>query len=468
MNRLSENNIKRVSLSFLKSYYRYRPRTGKTTLQLNMRGAGGIIVDGYLSFPQEEGPDFIATVESTSYMTRDEVRYQLHHSRITWDGVAVSLLVLAVALGTAHVTQLISIPVMGGWLLWLLGLAFTAFLLTMAYRLLFRGWRRYRYIYAVEQFKRYHADEQWIAIGEDVFPSSEDPYFRELREQCIFNGFGLIVVDQDLRCKVHITPSRTDLFSRRREAIEFFSLDELTRRLEQTVQKTGLRSRLGRFLPVSGRPAAGELQRYRPQHTHQLLVSLIAGLLIGAIFFLEMEEEPVRVVDEATYQEQVTRRQQSTAEEPEGYLLDSAALRPFEQETESYLESEAPAPAAAEPPKAGDRPGLIVYEARNRFFEYDCERLYAGVQPGFVIAVEIFDSPGPLKQLIGRFQQKGLDAMGLWLGCFDGGEDDYVLFLAQLYATRAEAAADLPAWQQRIEDEGFSTRLEVIALQQNE
>ncbi len=135
MNALSENNIKRVALSFLKSYYRYRPRAGQSNVQLNMRAAGGVIVDGYLSFPQEESRDFVATVEATSYMTRDEVRYKLHRERIIWDGLVVGLGLTALGFTIAHVAGDISIPNMGGWLPWLLGLIMTVFLIQQLYRL---------------------------------------------------------------------------------------------------------------------------------------------------------------------------------------------------------------------------------------------------------------------------------------------------------------------------------------------
>lgn len=464
MNALSENNIKRVALSFLKSYYRYRPRAGQSNVQLNMRAAGGVIVDGYLSFPQQEDRDFVATVEATSYMTRDEVRYKLHRERILWDGLVVGLGLTSLVFTIAHVAGDISIPNMGGWLPWLLGLIATVLLIQQLYRLLFGRLRRYRYIYAVEQFKRYYADEQWIAVGEDVFSSSEDPYFQELREQCIYNGFGLIIVDQELRCKAHITPSRQDLFRSKREILEFFSLDELTRRLESTMQQAREKSRLGRLLPVrvSGSEES-KLLRYRPSYVHQMVSCLIAGLLIATIFFREMQEGAVAVVDADDYRRAMSREQ--AEEEPMGYLIDSAAVRPFEERTTPYLATEETTPASAAPAPAPERPGLIVYQRRNSFFEYDCERLYDGALPRYVIAVEVFDGAEPLKLVIDRFNQKGLEAMGLWMGCFSAGEDDYVLFLSQLYATREEAAADLPGWQERIEVEGFSTRLEILALQ---
>jgi len=469
LNALSENNIKRVSLSFLKSYYRYRPRKGKSKLQTNMRAAGGVVVDGHLSFSLEDDSEFVATVEATSYMTRDEVRYRPHRELITWDGLAIGLILAAVGLSIAHATGAISIPNMGGWLLWLAGLIVAVFLFQLFYRLLFGNLRRYRYIYAVEQFKRYYADEQWIAIGEDVFSSSEDPFFQELREQCIYNGFGLIIVDLELRCKAHITPSRNDLFKSRRDVLEFFSLEELARRLETSTRKVGEKSGLDRWLPLPrSQDAESKLLRHRPVYWHQMGSCLIAAVLIVALFLREMQEKRVTVIDADDYRNKMSKESENLEEEPMGYLLDSAALRPFEEKTSPYLETDEARSSAGngfvEPVR---RPGLIVYQRRNTFFEYDCERLYDGALPRFVIAVEIFDNATPLKQLIERFNEKGLEAMGLWLGCFTSGDNDYALFLSQLYATEEEAWADLPAWQARIEREGFSTKLEVLGLQRS-
>ena len=183
LDNLSENNIKRAALGFLKSYYRYRQRLGETTLRLNMRAEGGIIIDGYLSFRESEEKLFTATVEATSLLTKEEIRYKVNKALLTWDSVAAGMVVTTIFFALGHFRELFSVPQMGGALLWSFLLAFSIFLFHAIYRLFFSKLRRYRYIYGFEQFKRFFADERWIAIGENVFPDPEDPYLLELREQ---------------------------------------------------------------------------------------------------------------------------------------------------------------------------------------------------------------------------------------------------------------------------------------------
>mgnify|MGYP007059414263 FL=1 len=188
MENLTENNIKRAALSFLKSYYRYRPRAGDTQSSIDMRGEGGIIADGFLSFQKEDGQNFLATFEATSYNTKNEVIYKVERDLLFLDSFTFALLGTAAFFTYAYIKDILTVKEIGLWATVgiNLGLAVALFLF---YRIIFSPWNRYRYIYAVEQFKKYHADEQWIALGEDVFANPEDPFLEELRKQCIQNGF---------------------------------------------------------------------------------------------------------------------------------------------------------------------------------------------------------------------------------------------------------------------------------------
>lgn len=461
---LSENNIKRVALGFLKAHYRYRPRTGLSKLQLNMRAAGGIIIDGIISYQETEDKEFVATVEATSFMTRDEVRYRAQRRLLFWDGLAVGSVLTTILFALAYMQDWIDVY-KWGWAAWL-GISIPVVILGgLLYVAVFAGLRRYRYIYAVEQFKRYAADEQWIAIGSDVFPGKEDPYFQELREQCIFNGFGLIVIDEKLRPHLHITPSRVDLFERNRKQVEFFSLEEFTRRLEERMSddKKGKWLRSLPWWIAGGKEEEQKLLRYRKSYLKQIAVAVLSALLFANILYREMQERPVDYVDESEYAERVKEQVRESDREPPGYLIDSAHLPPFRDGVAPYLQmEETPLPPGPGPTKR--RPGLILYEPGDGFFEYDCERLYSGDAVRYVIAVEIFDTETTVRQLVRQFRERGMEGMGLWLGCFSTREDDYVLFLQELYATRAEAEQDLPGWQQRIDREGMSAKLEILSL----
>ena len=75
---LTENIIKKEAMSFLKGYYKYKPRgEGATIVKFDMRADGGLIADGYLEFKDLDGETFAATLEATSESKRSEVIYQL-------------------------------------------------------------------------------------------------------------------------------------------------------------------------------------------------------------------------------------------------------------------------------------------------------------------------------------------------------------------------------------------------------
>ena len=189
-------------------------------MRYDVRSKTGIIADGHLSFPMEDGQSFVATFEATSYDTREEVRYRIQSRLLIWDSLAVGSILTAFMASYAYTFHRAMIKMAGLWMS-LAALTLILLLAYLVYYFLFRGLHKYRYIYAIEQFKRYHANEQWIAIGEDVFLTSEDHFFRELKDQCVLNGFGLISVDRDHEPQLLITPSRQEVFGSKRRMTSF-------------------------------------------------------------------------------------------------------------------------------------------------------------------------------------------------------------------------------------------------------
>lgn len=434
---------------------------------LNMRGEGGLVIDGYLTFPESEEKNFIATLEATSYLTRDEVNYKVQRELLGWDATVLAIVTVTALFGLAHFRNWVSVPVDGGLWIWVGILTGATVLLHVVARFAIGWLRRYRYIYAIEQFKRYHADEQWIAIGEDVFPSSNDPYFRELRDQCIFNGFGLIIVEEDLQPKLHIAPSRVNLFADKRRIVEFFSMEELTRRLQGN-PITGRWQQWLSWLPGVKQGERDRLLRFRQTYFHQMGICLLGLILLSTFLYREMQEKPVLYIAPEEYQAKMEQQKNAApnSREPFGYLLDSALIPPFQTHYTPYpLFRDSFPPGHPGPVRI--QPGLIIFSPGEGFFEYDCARLYDSGNPRFVIAVEIFNSERSLRLLIQRLREQGLEAMGVWLGCFSSSENDFVLFLGQLYSTREEAALDLPPLQDRLDRSGYSAKLEILPLQPN-
>lgn len=210
---LSENDIKVAFLPFLREFYRFRYEYQSNTEQSSLDNvtADGFIADGMLQFVKPDGKPFLCTYEATSADKIGEVKYTLNQTYFLWDCVAFAAFATALLMGaawSANATFLGQLSIAGkiGMPLGMMLIGFFIWYFTMS------GWKKYRHIFAIEQFKRYHADEQWVAISEDVFPAPTSPFFLELKDQCIYQGVGLAVVHPDLQVRMLAAPSRLGVF----------------------------------------------------------------------------------------------------------------------------------------------------------------------------------------------------------------------------------------------------------------
>lgn len=224
---LSEDAIKRSFLPFLKDFYknRYAFHHESFEARTDNVSADGVIADGLVRFRREDGREFLCTYEATSLDKAEEVRYTLNTKYLMWDGLAFGAFFTALNYAVLYYFRfewLHNLQSIGNIGL-VTGIGMIAF---FVWQLAMQGWRKYRYIYAVEQFKRYFAHEQWIALGEDVFPAPTDPYLTELKNQCMYHGFGLALVYKTGLVRVVMSPSRLGIFGKDRRIAEWFTQNQ--------------------------------------------------------------------------------------------------------------------------------------------------------------------------------------------------------------------------------------------------
>ena len=221
---LTEDDIKRIFPRFLRHFYlhRYDYQAGTEKVQLDNVADGGLVADGIFSFHKPDGAPFLCAFEATSLDKAGEVKYALNTWYFLWDCMAFGALTAAAAYAIAYRTRFTWLLQLGwaGNMGFVVGMGIAGALLWL---FLMRGWRKYRYIYAVEQFKRYHADEQWIALADDVFPAPNDPYLEELKRQCIYHGFGLALVSADGHVRALVAPSRLGLYGQDRRMVHWIT-----------------------------------------------------------------------------------------------------------------------------------------------------------------------------------------------------------------------------------------------------
>lgn len=439
-NILSEQDIKEITLSFLKGYYRGRERIGETELSSDVRGAGGIIADGHLSFPQPGGTWFVATFEATSFDTRMEVRFTQRRNLLFWDAVVFAIWGAAVWAAFNLVFHLAPMKKYGPHLpvvitVSVFTMLFFVFHLAAAY------WRRYRHIYAVEQFKQYYANEQWISVAKDVFYDSQDTYYEELRRQCIFFGFGLVMIDKNRRPQIHLTPARVDMFSGKRRAVLLLTENQLMNRIRTFADQKWIRDFQGKLTRVFSSADPEFLKRFGGKYPKHW--GAVAGALLLILFLWYEEYKPLipRTVDEKLYAEEVVQQARKFPKDPPGYAIDTPLFHPapFLDDRISYLD-EWLEDRLAEKAALRQRPrNAMGSQDGEHITLYDCARFrnFTGVK--FIL----MDAPYPdfdaALLRIEQLQAQGIQAGAFWLGCFDTRTGEYVVFLGPIFNNQREA-----------------------------
>ena len=474
---LTENIIKKVALRFLRQYYKFRLRyeDQPVTASYDLEGVGGIIADGYYSFKKTDGRPFTATFEATSRESRDEVVFKPQMRILFWDGLAVASL-LTLALATFNYFSGLQIlderTVVTRILLTLASMGFSM----LVFYLIAKNFRRYRYIYAVEQFKKYYADEQWIALADDVFPSTSDRYFRELKYQCIHNGFGIVQVNQNLDTKILVTPSRQDIFLGKRREVDF--LPQKIVKQQQASQKFNAKWALTQsWLPAFLKNDQTTLRFRRNFHT-QMAVTFSCFFLIGFLFLKEMDLSGYQFVESDEFRQEIAKsKSNEVREQPEvlgDSLLSENRTNPDIEEFNNSIwktpkristqkEVQKPAtPKSTTPtpkPKPKDTTEIVINQGKGQTIAYDCSRYFTFETYKYVVVEGNYSNWPAADRRLALIRNSQIPSAALAKQCFFPGETGFLIYLGEIYNSPEEAS-------QYIETLHHSTQTVVKNVQQ--
>lgn len=498
---LSEDQIKQIALRFLKKYYKYRPRkdNAPTVAAYDLHTSSGIIVDGYLAFEEPDGKKFMATVEATSWDTRGEVEYKLQKKLIFWDGMAVASLVAALIYVYGYTYNHFTIKQIG--LLAGIGLFIGIMLTTwLTYRFFFQLLTRYRYIYAVEQFKKYQANEQWVAIGEDVFsteengellPNPRDKRLQELKKQCVANGFGLVIIGKpdkatDLDAQMLITPARREVVSGRSQVLNYMR----NNKLRETVRKTPFLEKIwARTKTVVGiYPTGGgrslSLRRFERSFMKQIGIAILSLGMVGVIFYREIQDAAIVYVDPNIYQDEMEDLKINVRPEPREFVVDTAAIEdPFWHKKEHAYHDEhqdklehvdKDVTTKSNIPKKKDIPTayaerkttkvkttktdeVLIFTGKD-FLSYDCDRLLTEKGNKYVVMEGIYANANLAKRRIRALAGLNITAHTFWYGCYTQDKEGYLVYIESIFENGADAELVLKKNQKRINQKSKNPR----------
>lgn len=236
VSQLTEDEVKRRFIPFLKDFYKNRYQSDPAAIKVELDNVSeeGWVADGKLTFRKEDDSPFICTYEATSLDKIEEVKYRLNSPYFVWDSIAFGTVAAAVLYFLFYQSRL-------PWLIGLKGSGNLGFVLGVfiigffTWYFSMQNWRKYRYIFAIQQFKQYFADEQWIALAEDVFPAPQDPYYRELRNQCVYNGIGLALVPFAGNVRKINDPSRLGIYGKDKQMAHWVTRADWYKKISDNV-----------------------------------------------------------------------------------------------------------------------------------------------------------------------------------------------------------------------------------------
>jgi hypothetical protein len=221
----TEQNISGLAINFLRQHYKLRPRSGTSGTRVVHKPHyyEGVTIDARLAYQKPDLNWFTATVEASGTDQAHEVLYRVNYFRIGAHALVITLAIMALFLAGTQVQgvnlwQSYGRPAIYFFLL-------NMFLVLWAVAgLVLSQLRYYRYIYAIAQFMRFHADAQWVAYDQRIFsniPSERSSmrFYEELQRQCLRFGFGLMEIQPNNKVRWLIEPSHIDQFEGRRSRL---------------------------------------------------------------------------------------------------------------------------------------------------------------------------------------------------------------------------------------------------------
>ncbi len=475
---LTEENIKHTTLSFLKTYYKNNSSRGfgNTVATLDMQAGDGIIADGYIKFSVEHDPiaglsgkeaekailegktntkkvskSFLATFEATSQKTAQEIQYRVQNTLLILDALAVASMVAAASYGYNYMNDQYTLNQLGVFKFFM-GFFGVMLATVIVYVLTLRKVARYHHIHALAQFKKYHADEQWVSYGEDVFANPQNKYLVELKKQCMRQGFGLISVDKDLQPSLVMTPARKMKQKKGRKILNFSETALAKNKAFKWVS--------GIKVPRYKSPIdKTDYTRFTKSYWKQAVTILAMLFVMGEIYIEERKNPDIVYADEKKYQEELKKIAANKTEEPKEYLIigeekdmytDGTQIDQTEIVDKPITKAKAKVTQTPKPipkkPKTAKLDALIISTGMGEFVSYDCSRLSAIKGTNFLVQISTATNRTEAIRKVRTFNENGFKANAVWLGCFLN-KKTYVIYLDDIFDNKSKATERLEKYQ---------------------
>ncbi len=487
MQYLTENDIKHAAVSFLKSHYKHRSRLGETTTQTDMVTPAGTIADGHITYRTGFENDFLATIEATSYARADEVKYKKRNAHLNWDALTFGSIVTLFIFLFIYINKYFTIEHEGVPIAIISTLSSILFF-SLLYRLIFGNIKNYRQIYALEQFKTYAADEQWVAVGIDVFENPDDKYLTELKRQCINNGFGLMIVEKDLEIRQSITPAKLPMDGKKRKKQEFLTTGE------NTTSNSDITNRIFNLVGWE------KEKRFRYDYKIQLLLIFLCWSIFFALLWKEWNKRNEIYVNNKKYRKELLKKKKELERESNFFIIDSGYVVAYDGTIREYDLGELQFYDQNEIRNWYDKNHQdslwtllndrdhnnhqIILDSINKLLEKDksiqpvtasikkkkpavkkkkpnsysvCKEYYAWKDTKFILKDGMYKSLKNAEYRVEQINLAGVVGGILRGGCFKDTKGYYMVYVDVIYTDLTKAESNLPYFNQLLKDKGYSS-----------
>lgn len=460
MQTLSDHTIKKSAIVFLKNYYKQRPKISATIAMLDLKTPEGIIADGRLSFIEKEGKEFVATFEATSLDSQEEIIYTENKGILFWDSLAITAnfiaLIYLIGKGTSYFSVLDFGKYAGLIGLVVFGMAFFYFIRTLLF-----SRSRYRYIYAIEQFKQYYADDQWIVIADNIFDGPDNPALLELKKQCVKNGIGLLEVGKDKKVIPIITAAREEVILKRRKSFTILPQSGAIQSYNTKI-KSGLSKIWSMLYP--DRFISSSINRYKQFNINQVILSFIGLGIIAYFVYNEYQQLGPELINKVEYEKEMENLTKTSKPETPIYLVDSIGEVPFNAPYEPIKIIDPTSVAAEAMPITQPVEELILSDGENGLVRYNCERFYNFKGNLFLVQVALESDLSQAEAKLFNLKEQNYSANLISLSCFLGNSSDYVVYLDEMFPTKEQALNKAKYYLEKFNKTKYAAQIAVRKL----
>ncbi len=426
MNHTVEDSLIKNGLSFLRNHYKSIKRVAPSELFTRFELPNQVTLDGALRITREEDDMFFVTLEATDLKNIGEVTYIILKKKRIIDGLAIGAFFMAIIFLLDHFDRWVftESTIVSNLIILTLGVLLFAYIW---YRISF-SYSRYKYIYAIQQFKKYEAHAKWLLISNQVWNKLDDDDRAELKKQCVFDNIGFLISGDDARIRIVMNPNTNQGL---------------------VIENQFLKKNKTKWFEFVNKNANWVDNKERFINSDWKNFVLFLLFFCGTTFFITNEyfrTHGVITVNEKDYS--TFLKNKKFTEEPKYYFVDRKNRFLYIEDFSEMLNN-------------GRILSNLISMGASKQIWYDCSRVKNLPDKFYLVELSWYENVNEMMDKLKQFNRSPFVINAIWLGCLDGYQHHYSLFAGPFFNDEKSAyhfANTLNLW---LNNNGFTDDVKV-------